>query len=213
VTNGKKMTKVTNIGRKGRRSREQQELRQSILTAAREIALTEGWRNVTMRKIAEHIEYSHAAIYDYFENKDVLFQELVHEGFRLLHTELQATQTQTHDSIEALQHIGRGYLTFAWRYPELYRVMYGLDGVNFTHQADEGGQLIDNVASEAIKTVLVSHNWSTNHLAEKVYILWSTAHGLVALTMANQMQGGQSQAIFLLDRALHDALLAWEHDS
>lgn len=61
------------MGRKERRLREQQELKQSILDAAREIALAEGWRNVTMRKIAERIEYSHPAIYDYFENKDVLF--------------------------------------------------------------------------------------------------------------------------------------------
>jgi AcrR family transcriptional regulator len=72
------------MSRKERRLRDQQELKQSILEAARAIALAEGWSNVTMRKIAERIEYSHAAIYDYFENKDVLLLELVHEGFRLL---------------------------------------------------------------------------------------------------------------------------------
>ena len=56
------------MGRKERRLRDQQELKQSMLEAARAIALAEGWSNVTMRKIADRIEYSHAAIYDYFEN-------------------------------------------------------------------------------------------------------------------------------------------------
>ena len=201
------------MGRKERRIREQQELKQSILDAAREIALAEGWCNVTMRKIAERIEYSHPAIYDYFKNKEVLFLELVHEGFRLLQVELQASQAQVHDPVETLRLIGRGYLTFAWRYPELYRVMYGLDGVTFTPPTHDEGQQIDDVVTEAIKKVLETHGWSTNHLAERVNILWSTAHGLVTLSLAGQLRGGQSRAQELLDQAIQDALLAWEHDS
>jgi len=202
------------MGRKERRLREQQELKQSILDAAREIALAEGWRNVTMRKIADRIEYSHPAIYDYFENKDVLLLELVHEGFRLLETELQVARAQAHDPEEAMRLIGRGYLTFAWRYPELYRVMYGLDGVTFSiSEPEKEGLQIEDVVTETVKEVLESHSWPTNHLAEKVNILWSTAHGLVTLTMADRMRGGQAQAVQLFERALADMLLAWEHGS
>src|ERR1700730_1140520 len=97
------------MGRKERRLRDQQELKQSMMEAARAIALAEGWSNVTMRKIADRIEYSHAAIYDYFENKDVLLLELVHEGFRLLEAELQAARAQAHDPVEAMRLIGRSY--------------------------------------------------------------------------------------------------------
>jgi AcrR family transcriptional regulator len=202
------------MGRKERRLREQQELKQSILDAAREIAQAEGWRNVTMRKIADRIEYSHPAIYDYFENKDVLLLELVHEGFRLLEAELQAARAQAHDPVEAMRLIGRTYLTFAWCYPELYRLMYGLDGVTFSiSEPEKEGEQIDDVVAETVKEVLESHSWSTNLLAEKVNILWSTAHGLVALTMADRIRGGQAQAMQLLDRATQDMLLAWEHDS
>lgn len=200
------------MGRKERRQREQQELKQSILDAAREIALAEGWRNVTMRKIADRIEYSHPAIYDYFENKDVLLLELVHEGFRLLEAELKAARAQAHDPVEVLRLVGRGYLTFAWRYPELYRVMYGLDGVTFSiSEPEKEGLQIEDVATEAVKEVHEAHGWSTKHLAEKVNILWSTAHGLVTLTIADRLSGGQEQAMQLLDQALAGMLLAWEH--
>lgn len=202
------------MGRKERKQREQQELKQSILDAAREIALAEGWRNVTMRKIAERIEYSHAAIYDYFENKDVLFLEIVHEGFRILESDLKVAQEQGTDPVETLRLIGQRYLAFAWRYPELYRVMYGLDGATFsTGQTHGEGQQIEDVVAKAVLQVLESRNWSKSHLAERINILWSTAHGLVTLTMADRITGGQTEAMHLFDHALQDNLLAWEHAS
>ena len=46
--------------------------------------VAEGYRNVSMRKIAERIEYSPAAIYSYFPSKDDIFFALAEEGFRLL---------------------------------------------------------------------------------------------------------------------------------
>ncbi len=200
--------------RKERRQRVQQEIKQSILDAAREIALAEGWSNVTMRKIADRIEYSHAAIYDYFENKDVLLLELVHEGFHLLEADLKLARAQAHDPEEAMRLIAHGYLGFAWRYPELYRLMYGLDGVAFSiSEPEKEGLQIENVVALTIKEVLDSHGWSTEHLAEQVNILWGTAHGLVALTLADRIGGGQAQAARLFERAFHDMLLAWEQEA
>ena len=201
------------MGRQERRQREQQELRQSILDAAREIALAEGWRNVTMRKIADRIEYSHPAIYDYFKNKEVLLLELVHEGFRILDSALRAAQAQGKDPIEALHLVGRAYLQFAWRYPELYSVMYGLDGAAFVAPETHGeGQQIEDVVAATVKDVLDAQKLSTSHLADRVNILWSIAHGLVTLTMADRITGGQAKAMQLLECAFQDMLLSWQHE-
>lgn len=209
-----KMNEGKFMGRKERRLRDQQELQQSMLEAARAIALAEGWSNVTMRKIADRIEYSHAVIYDYFENKDVLLLELVHEGFRLLEADLKQARAQAHDSEEALRLIARGYLGFAWRYPELYRLMYGLDGVTFSiSEPEKEGLQIEEVATLTVKDVLDSHDWSTEHLADQVNILWATGHGLVALTLAGGIRGGQAQATQLFERAIQDMLLAWEQEA
>lgn len=201
------------MGRKERRQREQQELRQSILDAAREIALAEGWRNVTMRKIADRIEYSHPAIYDYFENKDVLLLELVHEGFRLLDGELRTARARGKDPIEAIHFIGRAYLQFAWRYPELYSVMYGLDGAAFVAPETHGeGQQIEDVVAATVKDILEAQNRPISSLADQVNILWSMAHGLVTLTMADRITGGQAKAMQLLERVFQGMLLAWQND-
>ncbi|GHO46687.1 TetR/AcrR family transcriptional regulator [Ktedonospora formicarum] len=199
------------MGRKERRTREQQELKQSIMNAARDIALAEGWTNVTMRKIADRIEYSHPAIYAHFENKDMLFLEIVHEGFRLMEADLKLAREQAHDPEEALLLVARGYLGFAWRYPELYRLMYGLDGVTFSiSEPQKEGLQIENIVALTVKDLLDTHGWPTEHLADQVNILWGTGHGLVTLTLAGRI-GSQEQAMQLFEQALQDLLLAWKH--
>jgi AcrR family transcriptional regulator len=72
------------MGTKERHERDREAVRHSILEAARELFITEGFPNVSIRKIAERIEYSPAAIYGYFASKDDIFFALAEEGFRLL---------------------------------------------------------------------------------------------------------------------------------
>ncbi len=72
------------MGIKERQERDREAVRRSILDAARELFVAEGYPNVSIRKIAERIEYSPAAIYGYFPSKDDIFFALAEEGFRLL---------------------------------------------------------------------------------------------------------------------------------
>src|SRR4029077_15016427 len=74
------------MGIKERQERDREAVRRSILDAARELFVSEGYRNVSIRKIAEKIEYSPAAIYGYFPSRDDIFYALAEEGFRLLHS-------------------------------------------------------------------------------------------------------------------------------
>src|SRR5438552_15915904 len=72
------------VGIKDRQERDREAVRRSILDAARELFVSEGYQNVSIRKVAERIEYSPAAIYSYFPSKDDIFFSLAEEGFRLL---------------------------------------------------------------------------------------------------------------------------------
>ena len=72
------------MGIKERHERDREAVQRSILDAARELFVSEGFQNVSIRKIAERIEYSPAAIYGYFASKDDIFFALAEEGFRLL---------------------------------------------------------------------------------------------------------------------------------
>src|SRR6266404_5445040 len=72
------------MGIRERHERDREAVRRAILDAARDLFVTEGYQNVSIRKVAERIEYSPAAIYGYFPSKDDIFFALAEEGFRLL---------------------------------------------------------------------------------------------------------------------------------
>lgn len=72
------------MGVKERQERERVATARAILDAARQLFVAEGYSNVSIRKIAEMIEYSPAAIYSYFPSKDDIFLALAEEGFHML---------------------------------------------------------------------------------------------------------------------------------
>ena len=128
------------MGTKERRDRERQELRQAILMASRDIAAREGWQSVSIRKVAERIEYSPPTIYEHFASKEAMLLELMREGFRLL-MERRAGRRAAPPRPEArMMAVARAYWEFAWDYPELYQVMHGLGGVPSVSCGDRGAR-------------------------------------------------------------------------
>lgn len=105
-----------------RQERERTAVRRTILEAARSLFVTEGFGNVTMRRIAERIEYSPSAIYGYFENKDEIFLELAEEGFRLLMA--SSGTAPAADPVETLRAHYWRYYDFGRTHPEYFAVMF-----------------------------------------------------------------------------------------
>jgi AcrR family transcriptional regulator len=202
------------MGIKERRDRERQELKQAILGAAREIAAREGWQAVTIRKVADRIEYSPPTIYEHFANKDAILIELMREGFRLLLATIQATAGA--DAASRMIGICRGYWEFAWTYPELYQVMHGLGGVPFCldetaaelHGRMPEAKAVFEATAQVVRELPGLAQASALELDETVHVIWATLHGLVALTMSGRIEGGPAQAMRLVERAARDFLAA-----
>ena len=111
------------MGTTERRERERQELRERILDAARTLFAEQGYDAVTMRKIADRIEYSPTAIYFHFKDKQTLLQELCDTDFGALAHEFQKI-ARIGDPVDRLRQIGRAYVEFAIAYPNHYRLMF-----------------------------------------------------------------------------------------
>jgi AcrR family transcriptional regulator len=90
------------LGVKERQEREREAVSRSILDAARDLFVAEGYHNVSIRKIAERIEYSPAAIYGYFPSKDDIFFALAEEGFRTL-LAMPAAKVDEADDLKAIR--------------------------------------------------------------------------------------------------------------
>lgn len=111
------------MGIKERQDRERQAVRQLILDAARDLFVSEGYRHVSIRKIAERIEYSPAAIYSYFGSKDDIFYALAEEGFRRLDERIRAVPAHA-DPLEDLEARWWAYYRFAREQREFFELMF-----------------------------------------------------------------------------------------
>ncbi|MFL9907029.1 TetR/AcrR family transcriptional regulator [Paraburkholderia sp. RL17-337-BIB-A] len=106
-----------------RKSRQKQALRERILDAARRIVMREGFAALSMRKIADAIEYSPATLYLHFASRDEIAQALCAEGYaQLLETFVPLAQIT--DPAERLRALGRAYVAFGVAHPETYRLIF-----------------------------------------------------------------------------------------
>lgn len=114
------------MGIKERQERDRETVRRAILDAARDLFVREGYQNVSIRKIAERIEYSPAAIYGYFASKDDIFFALAEEGFRLLgdpaHSARLAQQGLA--PLDRLRAIFRRFYEFSRDQPQYFALMF-----------------------------------------------------------------------------------------
>ena len=111
------------MGSTERRTREREDVRRRILDAARELFAAEGYEAVTMRKVAERIEYTPPAIYFHFKDKLELIQALVQQDFQDLAGHF-VPLAEIEDPWERLAQMGRDYVDFAVEHPNSYRLLF-----------------------------------------------------------------------------------------
>lgn len=198
------------MGIKERKQRQKHELKSSILAAAREIASSEGWRSVTIRKIAERIEYSPPVLYEYFDSKEDLLLELVRMGYAGQLEAVKSVREASDEPEEALLRMTRAWWRFAVDSPDLYQAMYGLGGVSFpVMELQKEGEKIADAIGQVVEEVLNKNGKDATDVWNKVTLLWGTVHGLIALAMAGRILGGNEEAERLTDQAVRDYLTAW----
>src|ERR1700752_2208141 len=107
-----------------RRAREKEVLRTKILDAAGQLFVEEGFPNVSLRKIADRIEYSPATIYLYFRDKNELFTSLCYDTFSQLKEELERIETSEKDYVAGLREGLRFYIQFGLEHPHHYMLTF-----------------------------------------------------------------------------------------
>jgi len=203
------------MGFKQRREREKQQIRQSILSAARQIAAEEGWQAVTTRKVAAQIEYSQSTIYEYFENKEAILLALLRSGYEQLVVLVQAAFASTDDPEARLLAMSEAYWDFAFRSPELYQVMHGLAGISFGRYGhpDTPGEVKQSfgLAREALQQWAEAKGVERADITDLVEARRGLMHGLITLAMASRIAGEPERAKHILQETMRDLLFAWSH--
>jgi len=177
------------MGTKERRTRERQETREKILGAARDMFANDGYDAVTMRAIAEKIEYTPTAIYHHFDNKQSLLTELCLCDFQGLADHFRG-RAMSSDPVERIKAVGRAYLEFAEKHPSQYRFMFMtvLPHPELPREYVEetrGNPEHDAYAflSQACQAAIDAQRFrpELRDADQIAQILWGSVHGLIAL--------------------------------
>ena len=119
-----------------RRRREKSELRLRVLDAARELFLSGGESAVTLRRVAERIEYSATTIYLHFPNKEALIQELCLADF-IAYSRVMQQAERVPDPLARLRKVAAAYVDFGLLYPAHYRAMFMTPATGKTGDEDK----------------------------------------------------------------------------
>ncbi|MFC5825832.1 TetR/AcrR family transcriptional regulator [Nonomuraea insulae] len=167
-----------------RRERERAEREKLIITAARELAETEGWEAVTTRRLAERVEYSQPVLYSHFKGKDAIMAAVAVEGFAEMAEEIRAARTAAPDAAGALAGVGEAYTSFAERRPALYDAMFRrhVDLPFATAEAPPALRAAFEELSEAVRP-----HADGDDLGLLTETLWAALHGLATLTLGGRI--------------------------
>ena len=179
------------MGPKERRVREREEIRTRILDAARDLFVAEGYEAVSMRKIADRIEYSATAIYFHFKDKEALLNELCQIDFLALAQQLK-TIPPALGPLEKLRAVGMGYIRFGLDYPNHYRLMFMTphppvhleddDLVEHGNPESDAYAMLLGIVSEAIEQKLIRPELCDAELLSQT--MWGGVHGVISLQIA-----------------------------
>ena len=189
------------MGIQERKEKQKLEIRKLILDASIKLFIEEGFDSVTIRRIADLIEYSPTTVYLYFKDKDEIFSALHDIGFQKM-AELNKNLVSINNPLLRLHKMGENYLSFGMENPEFYDLMFILDEPMKKLLEPECEWLPGDAAIGVLKATVTE-------CIEKGYIakgdphlvslsIWSFVHGLVSLAIRDRMEKFVTQKEMLL---------------
>ncbi|CAA9196795.1 hypothetical protein FLA105534_01320 [Flavobacterium bizetiae] len=170
---------------KDRILRQKEETRTNILEAAYAIVKEEGWQGLSMRKIADKIEYTAPIIYEYFSNKDAILNELTGKGFIKLAKELQIARDKFEKPEDQLEAMWMAYWDFAFTDTEMYQVMFGVQ-MSCCSQRCSAAEAPYKLFTAVIGEIMKNSNPSEDIIKQKYFTFFSVIHGLIAINIINK---------------------------
>ena len=199
------------MGVKERQERDREAVSRAILDAARELFVSHGYQEVSIRKIAERIEYSPAAIYSYFPSKDDIFFALAEEGFRLLFSYGQGVEVrESGDPADALRSMFWRYYEFSKEHPEYFSLMFLDRSVPKIRDNWDRFEFLGELKHEmrtriahAVERGAVPAGTSTHAIFR---LLLTAAHGAATLRLCDRLGPGEDADV--LARVTIETMLA-----
>jgi len=174
-----------------RKEKQKLEIRKRILEASMKLFVEEGFSNVSIRRIADIIEYSPTTIYLYFKDKDEIFYNLHEMGF-LKMQDMNRNLDDIHNPLLRLHKMGENYIQFGMESPEFYDLMFIQPepmekltemGCNWENGEAALTRLRDTLVECMEKGYIAKTDPTVLSLS-----IWSMVHGLVSLATRQRLE-------------------------
>lgn len=174
-----------------------------IVEAARDIISESGLDALSMRSIAERIEYSPGTIYLYFKDKDALLSEVILAGFDTMRDYIEdELETVAGEENPALQHraLGRAYVKFALENTAYFRVMFELPTVPQLECVQQERDIPrDSVLVDSVQRAIDAGMYKIRDAHTGALVAWGLLHGLTSLYLTGHLAEAVSSNEELLD--------------
>jgi AcrR family transcriptional regulator len=178
------------MGVKERKERQKLEMKDLILQSAHQLFLDKGFEEVSIRNIAEAIEYSPATIYLYFKDKNEIFYALHGEAFKIFNNHV-ASIVSIQDPLERLFALGEKYIQFAFTYPKYYDIMFITES---PMQCDENSEdwkegesalkFLESIVEDCVK----KGHFKKQEVKFLSFSIWSFMHGMCSLFLRDRLK-------------------------
>lgn len=168
------------------RERRHARTKQAILDAAQQIIAERGIEGLSMREIAQRIEYSPSGLYEYFRSKDEIIQGLCDEGFERLSERIRYRIATEHAPVQRLIASGLAYLEFAMQQREQYMLMFNSIPDTRLSLEEIGNNSAYGLLKQTVQECIDAHEFRVHehHGQEEIsYQLWALLHGLAMLRL------------------------------
>ncbi len=179
------------MGIKERKMKEKANLRDKILTAVNELITSGGFEELSMRKIAEKIEYSPSTIYRFFKNKDELLGVITDSTYKDLSKKFNKLKPEeTKDSLEMLKMLIHEYIKFSLDRPNIYRIYVHLCKLKVSNnlmyeEIGENSYRIFTSWQNRIEDLIKAGRLKLTSSISLVLLIWHTTDGFI-LNRLNQ---------------------------
>ena len=195
------MNSVQSMGVQERRARQKESIREEILDAARTLFVKEGYEQVSIRKIAEKIEYAPGTIYLYFRDKAEILERLCEETFAKLEQRMQAIHADPSSPLDGLRRGLRTYIQFGIDNPNHYIVTFvQAKQLPRDHQPKTGERCFDNLRA-AVRRCIDAGQLNCEDVEEVAQAIWAGAHGVTTLLITCAFPFIEQNR--LIDRVVH----------
>lgn len=181
-------------------------LRDRILEISRKMLFSDGYRSLSMRKVAKSVGVSATSIYLHFQNKDHLLHTLIEESLEDLSSAIEEKSQKAAGALEQFELLMRGYVDFAMNHPEKYQIIFMVqpgEMAPYPKEKFRKARKIYEHLTQSIEQGIREGVMEVEHPVMASYSVWAQLHGVISVILTERLDKRIDLKLFIEESIDH----------